>query len=64
MKSITFHNKELFVSEKSKLDLDIVDTIPEEIELMENELPVVEKVTGATSFENVGLFVDERWGRS
>ena len=43
------------------LELDIANPTPEEVELLENELYVIDHVSMATSFQTIGLFEGEQW---
>lgn len=43
------------------IELEVIQPTPEENELLENDLYVVDNVTGMTTFETVGLFVGKKW---
>lgn len=43
------------------LELDVIQPTAEENELLENDILVKDNVSGATPFEEIGLFNGERW---
>lgn len=51
----------VMLGEKMDIELDIAQPTPEENELLENDLLVADNVSGATSFETIGLFAGEKW---